>query len=275
MKNTKDQNKKNKIQNNNKGITIISLLITVAIMLIISSTAIYTSMDRFEINKLNKMYNDINLLSDKVANYYLRYGELPVIKNNEYTYTNLNFNKNINDDNTYYIINLSAMESISLNYGMEGFDNPNRSDDVYVVNNASHNVYYVKGIKANGNIYHTTDINRNSITDNIPPTKPEIKIIKGTKNEKGEYTNQVELEIIPGKDNWSDISKTTYSIYSNDNTNNNVTEKDIATLENNICTIKDAGRYQIKVKSYDNNGNSSENSLNIKIVENDQSVNVP
>ena len=267
MKNTKDQDQ-NKIQNNNKGITIISLLITVAIMLIISSTAIYTSMDRFEINKLNKMYNDINLLSDKVANYYLRYGELPVIKNNEYTYTNLNFNKNINDDNTYYIINLSAMENISLNYGMEGYKNPNRSDDVYVVNNVSHNVYYVKGIKANGVTYHTTNTDKNAISDNIPPTKPEIKVITGTKNEKGEYTSQVELEIISGKDNWSGVNRTTYTINGND-------EKDITTLENNICTIKDEGTNTIKVKSYDNKQNSSETTLEIKIVKNDQSVDVP
>ncbi len=274
MKNTKDQHKKNKIQNNNKGITIISLLITVAIMLIISSTAIYTSMDRFEINKLNKMYNDINLLSDKVANYYLKYGELPVIKNNEYTYTNLNFSKNKNDNDKYYIINLSAMDNISLNYGMEGFEKQGKSDDVYIINELSHAVYYVKGIEVNGVIYNTVDLDKNVINDNIPPTKPEIKIITGSKNEAGNYVSKVEFEIIPGKDNWSGVNRTTYSIYSNDNTNNNVTEKDIATLENNICTIKDAGTYQIKVKSYDNNGNSSENSLNIKIVKNDQSVDV-
>ena len=47
----------------NRGITLTTLIITIVVMIIIAGTTVYTSLDRFEINKLNKMYNDIKLLS--------------------------------------------------------------------------------------------------------------------------------------------------------------------------------------------------------------------
>jgi len=85
--------KKRKLKSN-KGIAMVSLIITIVLMLIISSTTVYVSYERFEINKLKKMYNDMEILSDKVENYYLKYDGLPIVRdeNNapiEYTYTSL------------------------------------------------------------------------------------------------------------------------------------------------------------------------------------------
>ena len=55
-----------------KGITLISLIVTVVLLLIITGTTVYTSVNRFKINNLQKMYNDLDLLGDKVENYYLK-----------------------------------------------------------------------------------------------------------------------------------------------------------------------------------------------------------
>lgn len=202
---------------NNKGITLISLIITVAVMLIIVGTTVYTSLDRFEINRLKKMYNDIELLSDKVENYYLKYNGLPIKE--QYTYTTLNFDKNVNDNGNYYIIDLEAMEGISLNYGKEGYNRTNESDDVYIINEKSHTIYYVKGIEVDGTTYHYIK-KEGEILDTIPPTKPEIKVVEGDFRKKGTfegyeyeyYFGNLLLELIPGKDNLNEEQTTTYTI---------------------------------------------------------------
>lgn len=245
-----------------KGIALVSLIITIAVMTVIASTVVYMSLDRFEINNLRKMYNDIELLQDKVSNYYLKYGVLPVLRDNTntpilYPNTNLNFEKNSADNSVYYILDLEVMEGISLNYGEFGFKNANSSEDVYIINEESHTIYYVMGIEMEGVKYHSTKW-ASDFDDTISPSKPQINIISGTKNDAGIYTSNVEIEIIPGKDNGSQVEKTTYAI-------NGGTEKNINTLTNNIYPITTKGTYTIVAKTYDINGNSSETTLGLEI----------
>lgn len=246
-----------------RGISLVSLVITIVVMMIIASITINTSLDRFEINNINKMINDLELLQDKVSNYYLKYNVIPVVRdtNNDIViYTgNINFDKNPGDNANYYIIDLKAMEGISLNYGQEGFKNLNSSDDVYIINEKSHNIYYARGIQFNDKYYYSLQ-DGISTTDNVPPSKPEIKIISGEKNEDGIYISDVQIEIIPGKDNWSGVEKTEYS------TDNGVIWNNIEDLENNILPlISENGLYIIKAKTTDKNQNTSENTLEITI----------
>jgi len=231
------------------GITLVSLIIVIVLMLIISSTVVNVSLDRFEINNFNKMKNDIELLKDKVSNYYLKYNGLPVIRdeNNEpieYTYTDFDL-----ESGKYYILDLSAMEGVSLNYGKLGFENPNTTKDVYVINQLTYNIYYVKGIELQGSLYHY--INNDTVTDTIPPSKPSINVISGVIDDNGTYLTEVKIELVAGKDGWAEIDKTTYSI-------NNSTETDVEALTNNIYNITEDGTYEIKARTYDKNGNISE-----------------
>lgn len=254
MKKTKEIRKN--ILKNNRGITMVSLIITIVLMVIISSSALYVSYDMFQINKLRKMYNDIELLSEKVKNYYITYNGIPVLRDEEnnlieYTYTTLDFDKNVNDSGKYYILDLQAMDGISLNYGEEGFNNPNTSEDVYIINEVSHTIYYVQGIELEEVMYYTLTNNTETAKDNIPPSKPEIKIISGTTDDNGTYITDVKFEIIPGKDSWSGVEKTVYSI-------NGSSEVDITNLNNNLYTIDIDGTYEIKARSYDNENNASE-----------------
>ena len=62
------------------------------------------------------------------------------------------------------------------------------------------------------NVLFLLFLDNNSLNDTIPPSKPEIKVISGTKNDQGIYTTEVEIEIIPGKDSSVGIKNTTYSI---------------------------------------------------------------
>jgi len=240
------------------GITLVSLVITIGVMLIIAATVVPVTYERFEINNLNKMITDIELLKDKVSNYYLKYGVLPILRTNgaevRYTYKTLSFEES---STIYYILDLSAMDGISLNYGRKGFEKPNKSDDVYVISKDSNIIYYPKGVEMDGEKYHSLK-EGNNINDNLPPTNPKINIISGTTNEDGVYITPVEVEIIPGKDNWSGMQKTEYSI------DNGSTWYSLGN-SSNVYTLENDGSHTIIVKSYDKNNNQSSDTLTIEI----------
>ena len=257
---------------NNKGNTLVSLMITIVVMVIISSVTLYTSMDRFEINNLEKLYNDLKLLSNKVSNYYLKYNGLPVVRDEKnqilnYTYTELEFEENeTGNENSYYILDLEAMSGLTLNYGQEGYEKPNTSDDVFVINEKTHQIYYVKGVESEGVWYHSVLDKASNIEDTIPPTKPEIKIVSGKlNNDKTEYVTEVQIEIVPGKDNWSGVAKTTYSynfISKNENTGSTIPE---TVNGNKIIKLQESGMYIFTATTVDGNENKSEIKAEIKV----------
>lgn len=129
----------------NKGITLISLVITIAIMLILTGVISYNFSVSNEKSYYNKMVSDIQILNDKILIYYNRYEEVPKTT------------RGITVDGTvYYEIDLSKLENVTLNYGSENGDATTLSQisDVYVVDEDL-NVYYLKGIELNDILYHT------------------------------------------------------------------------------------------------------------------------
>lgn len=141
---------------NNKGITMIALAITILIIVIITTTLIYNSYKGMGIRTLNNMQNDIELLENKVATYYVKNGKLPILN---ITYTDIDKIKNLdnNDNDKYYVIDLSLLPNLTLNYG-KGYNNIKNnvaSEDVYIINEQSHNIYYTAGINYDGIIYYT------------------------------------------------------------------------------------------------------------------------
>lgn len=142
---------KEKIKNS-KGITLSTLVITVIIILILTGTTIYNAQGSIRIQKLTKLTNDIELLREKVSDYYNEYGEIPA----KIEYTNIDSLSNIrnkkNDTGKFYVIDLEAMQGISLNYGKDyekiknNPTNANEYTDVYIINKESHNIFFVHGI---------------------------------------------------------------------------------------------------------------------------------
>lgn len=212
----------------NKGITLVALMVTVIVLLIITTAGISTSLDRFEINNYRKMKNDLELLEDKVSDYYLKYEGLPVLRTSdsnievfnykEYikglTNTNQEPATNANDNDIYYIIDLEALGNITLNYGKD-FEKyksnnvvQNVDTDIYIINEESHTIYYVKGIKMDNVTYHY--IKRDEqISDDVPPTAPEIKVVE-------QNTSKIVFDIIPGKSGKNIIS-TYYKVLKYEN----------------------------------------------------------
>ena len=124
----------------NKAISLISLTITIAILIIISAVIIFNAKNSLKVRSYSFMQNDIDLLTDRVNNYYVRYGTLPV----KYIYTG---NEEFNDEEVY-VIDLKALGEIHLNYGndYENITNSNSSEysDVYVININTHEIFYAK-----------------------------------------------------------------------------------------------------------------------------------
>lgn len=148
-----------------KGISMVSLVITIIILLILTNVMIYNARDNIYIKALANLYNDIEILNSKVSEYYERYGNIPT----KTEYTNINKLSNIlsknNDIGEFYVIDLEAMQGITLNYGKDyeniknNEENANNYEDIYIINENSHNIFYVKGISieenGNTNTYYT------------------------------------------------------------------------------------------------------------------------
>lgn len=127
--------------NSKKGITLVSLVVTIVILLILSTVSIYGVKTSKNINPYNEMIADINLLEDKILVYYNKYGEIPKSDGDD--------NVELIDTKEYYKIDLSKLENITLNLGTN-----KSSGDYYLVNNDLE-VYYKKGVTKEGSIYHT------------------------------------------------------------------------------------------------------------------------
>lgn len=176
------------ILKNNKGVTLIALVTTIIAILIITSITIYNFSGQLEIKKVNNLYSDIENLNEKVSAYYINNDKLPEF-DKKYTKSDLetiNYslydNLNKNDSDEYYIINLSKLENLTLNYGRQysmwennnKSANLNESNDVYIINEMTHQIYYVKGITYDGKKYFTKDADIEQID--------AIQIQEGTNN---------------------------------------------------------------------------------------------
>ena len=224
----------NKLKNS-KGVTLVTLIVTIIVLLIVSNVTIYSVKNNLGIEKLKNMQNDIENLSDKISAYYNQYGTLPII-DEEYTNTNEIkdaglINKNV-DKGKFYIIDLSALENLTLTYGKDFKNIKNTSDkntlkDIYIINETSHNIFYVKGIKSDGEMYYT-----NYTVDQADEESVDIKYVDNIKIPDG-YTyigktenNEIKIENNEGNIYiWTNVNEIITSVPEGININTNETEK--------------------------------------------------
>ena len=181
-----------------KGVTMIALVVTVIIILIVINVLVYNVQDSVQIKALTNLYSDIGLLKDKVSAYYDEYGAIPAkIKYNNTEKlerlpdTLLSEN---NDTGDFYIIDLEAMQGITLNYGHD-YETINSDEDVtteytgdrtdiYIINENSHNIFYLNGVTIpdnNGTVTYFTDYTQ------ADETTVDLKYIDGVLIPDGYY----------------------------------------------------------------------------------------
>lgn len=168
---------------NNKGVTLISLILTVIIILILTSAMIFNTKNQLQMRAVQNLSIDIERLNSKVDEYYLKYGELPKLCN--YTSdrnTELNTKEklrnlirnsaeenngaviqnganmldglNIKDSDEYYVIDLEKLGNLSLNYGydeeyksLKNWENITENDDVMTNNDEIETEIYIINAK--------------------------------------------------------------------------------------------------------------------------------
>ena len=151
--------------NNSRGVSLVSLSIAIVILVIITNILIYNVKDNLKVGNLRNMQNDISNLKDKISSYYAQNGKIPA----QIKYTNVEHIRvaglisDAVDTGDFYIIDLSALENLTLNYG-EDYKNItadlteqqiNEFLDLYIINETSHNIFYVKGIKVDNDVFYT------------------------------------------------------------------------------------------------------------------------
>lgn len=156
---------------NNSGITLISMVLTVIIILIITSAMIFNTKNQLAMRSVQSLSNDIETLNAKVDEYYLKYGELPKLcdyitdfkdsmdfrAKQQNAKPNTEINKN--DGKEYIVIDLEKLEGLTLTYGYDDEykkvkengnvmdeDDAYVADEIFVINTRSHQIYFPHGV---------------------------------------------------------------------------------------------------------------------------------
>lgn len=168
-----------------KGVTMVALTITVTVLIIITSITLANMKDYLQNQKRNGLYNDISNLKTKIDTYYMEHNEIPVL--GKYcTKTELesiliandagNIDLDSGDNDNYYVIDLEKLDNVTLNYGKEysTWTSGTTIQDLYIINEKTHQIYYPKGIKFQDEIYYYYGINKSTVT--IPDIESSINI---------------------------------------------------------------------------------------------------
>lgn len=144
---------------NEKGITLVTLTITIVVLMILSFSINVSVKSTMETRNYNYVKEDIINLSEEVKAYYLKNNSLPIDETKTYNLADYGVPSediNPNDYGNYYRINVSLLENISLNNGGINNNEANEeTDDMYVVNEYSLTVYYLKGATFGGQKHYT------------------------------------------------------------------------------------------------------------------------
>ena len=198
-----------------KGVTLIILAVTITVMLILLGTIASQLKGTKDIEKYANMQADIIRINEKINTYYIQNGILPV--RNKYNDVQMLKNiKNPNDNENYYVIDLSKIELNELELGIKGFldvrkiniDIPIEQShgirDVYIINEQSHTVYYPQGISIdNVTSYSLLDDYTKQEDVSYVPEKITIEDAKDTGKEFTDDKTEVEDSkgnkvVIPG-----------------------------------------------------------------------------
>lgn len=174
-----------------KGVSLISLGVAIIIMMIITSMLIYSTKDTMQVSKLNKMYEDISNLTDKVSAYYAQYGDIPIKNKITEIPKGIESLMGANDqEDEFYVLDLKSIDGLTLNYGQDykeiqesnSNDGISEKNDVYIINNRSHNIFYLKGITVDQKNYYT-----NYTEGEKDANKVNLRYVDGIKIPNGYY----------------------------------------------------------------------------------------
>lgn len=143
-----------------KGVTLITLILTIVIILILTFTFTINIVPYKEQKMKSNFENDIQTLNEEINQYYTRVKKIPILN----AYENISMLegiRNLNDNDNYYVIDIRQLD-VKLNYGLDYKTILERGieaditdlTDVYIINEQSHTIYYPKGIEYRENVHY-------------------------------------------------------------------------------------------------------------------------
>lgn len=142
--------------NNKRGVTLLVVLTATIVMLIIMTSAAVIGAGAISSANLEEYKNGISRVQDNINEYYLEVGSLPVL--NEVVAPNSlgsDFYEavalNSDENNKLYVVNVALLSNDTIRNGRGTLKN----QDVYLVAENTHNVYYVGGFSNRGKIYYS------------------------------------------------------------------------------------------------------------------------
>ena len=194
---------------NEKGITLIALVITVAVLSMISIPVVVNMTGMNEFDEYAGFKEDIDILREaiSIAYYNKDIGTIgPKYEGNK-EFLNETQNgesiKNTNDNNVYYVIdvkkvnknlsvNMETLKNGEGNKNVSSSETYNGSDDVYIINEQSRTIYYAKGISYKGKKYYRLSENF-SVAEMI--VTPGVKVEGFNKTYTDKYGNKVKIPV--------------------------------------------------------------------------------
>ena len=196
-----------------KGISLIALVITLIIMMILASVALYTSADATNNAKLTSFTEDLTNMEDLVSEYYLTNNELPIVSGVSYVKADvlglctngvetLSEEITTNGDNSavFFKLDLAKLPIESSSRGME----QEGSTDIYLISSQNFNVYYLQGEEIANQYYFSftkdltgrTEINNSETIDTSNITiSNKTSGIKLTKSST-DWTNELTVHVV-------------------------------------------------------------------------------
>ena len=244
-----------------KGVSLITLGLAIIILIIITNILIYNAKDSVQIEKITNLYNDIDLLSEKISTYYSEKEELPI----DILYENTNNLPKTEKDEKgqFYVIDLEKLEGVTLNYGRD-YDSIKQTqsqdlEDIYIMNNYTHNIFYVKGVQADGKIYYTNE-------EELDNVMIDLRNVEGIKIPKdyiyiGKDNNeniQIQEKSGTNKYIWTPIA---YTMTKEEMEKNNIKNINTAEIDDFIISVNKYNGYFKNV--------SSDEKIYIKLEESD------
>ncbi len=179
-----------------KGITLATLVITIVILLMISTPIVVNFTNIGTVKKYTSFKDDIDVLRESIDIVYRdnsdlssigpEYdGSLSMLEDMQGTIKV----KNENDNDKYYVINLKQLNEKlkvkinKLNYGARNINIADNSQDVYIINERSKTIYYVRGIEYKGIVYHRLQEQFSGQSEGIIPGE-EVKDINKVYTDK-------------------------------------------------------------------------------------------
>lgn len=241
-----------------KGVTLLSLAAVIIVIGIITTMLLYSVGDTKDVTNLTSLYSDIDNLSDKINNYYSIYGKIPAFTVNGVSNVTDNWKAlgeeneinplGKNDTGRFLVIDLNALDNLTLNYG-KAFENIKTSrtissdedKDIYIINENSHNVFYLAGIEVNSKMYYTNKDKDTQIVDlryvdgiKIPDG---YNYKSGNKNDK---ENELTIENGTEEYKWANIENETYKLSED---GKNVINSEGVSKEIKLSTSQDLNKF--------------------------------